>query len=98
MYHPLAHHTCYRSHEMSWPPDVTNRGLGPRLGEWFLYRGGKGLGLGYTFMVRSNASWIMVTWDPHPVDRQSDRHARLKRFPSATELVGDKNSGLDHNI
>ena len=39
----------------------------------FLYRRGLGLGPGGPYMVRSNASWIMVTWDPcGQNDRQTD--------------------------
>ena len=33
--------------------------------------------------VRSNASWIMLTWD-----RQTDRHRQLKTFPSSNFVVG----------
>ena len=32
-------------------------------------------------MVRSNASWVIVTWNP-PVDRMTDTQTRLKKLPS----------------
>ena len=41
-------------------------------------------------MVKSNASWAMVTWDPLPVDRQT----RLKTLHSRNFIGGRKNCRL----
>ena len=38
--------------------------------------------------MRSNAPWVMVTWDPSLLNRQNDRHIRLKTLPSATSVAG----------
>ena len=29
---------------------------------------------GCPYIVRSDASWVMLTCDPHPVNRMKDRH------------------------
>ena len=64
----------------SWPPDVTSRD------RWGPGQGGpctKGEGQGVTVqrriycMVRSNASWVMVTWYP-PSLQQNDRQTIVK--------------------
>ena len=68
------------SSEQVWPPDVTSKGVGGSF-----WRGLVQWGLSWTSLnmsggpwtVRSNASWVMATWDP-PVDRQT----WLKTLPS----------------
>ena len=42
---------------------------------------GGGVGSGEARIVRSNASWVMVTWGP-PSPLWTDRHTLLKTLPS----------------
>ena len=57
-------------------------GVGPGMVRFYVHKGE------CPYMVKSNASWVMVTWHP-PVDRQ----IRLKTLSSHnTSFSGDKNS------
>ena len=59
-----------------WPPHVKvpcarQGGGGPRrLGPGLCWEG-------WDWTVRCNASWVMVTWDPPPVDRMTDRYENI---------------------
>ena len=47
-----------------------------------------------TSTVRSNASWVMITWDtpvPPPVDIMTDGQTRLKTLPFRNLLAGSNN-------
>ena len=62
-----------------WPPDVTSRGARDRgFYVWCLMEG--------ACTVRSNASWVMVTWGV-PVDRETDRHTPVKHYLPTTSLA-----------
>ena len=51
----------------SWPPDVTSKGCGRvLLGPCTEGEPGPGSCSWELCTVKSNASWVMVTWEPHP--------------------------------
>ena len=73
--------TCFSGHQMSGPIlKWTSYTLSPMLGGWDQEG---------PCTVRSNVSWVMVTWDPLQMDRKTNREKWLKTLTSLN-FIGDQ--------
>ena len=44
-------------------------------------------------VVRSNVSWVMITWSPPPDDRKTKRHTRLKMQFRCRMVINERQLG-----